>query len=92
MNPILLAGIMGGFGGAVRATVGLSKALHKKRKIKWDYWLTTTAIAVVIGIFAGMILNLDYKMSILAGYAGTDLLEGLFKTISGRGFDIRCKF
>lgn len=87
MNPIFLAGLLGGFGGAVRATIGLSKSLSVKKKVRWDYWLTTTAIAVVIGVFVGLLIDYDYKVSLLAGYAGTDLIEGLYKSLNfGKGF------
>ncbi len=87
MNEILLAGLLGGFGGAVRATVGLFKSLKLKKRVRWDYWFITCILAVIIGIFVGMLLNYDYKISMLAGYAGTDLLEGIYKNFSkGKGF------
>ncbi len=87
MDSILLAGILGGFGGAVRATIGLSKSVAVNKKIHWDYWILTCAIAVAIGTFAGLLLDFDYKISLLAGYAGTDIIEGLYKSFNlGKGF------
>lgn len=87
MNPILVAGLLGGFGGAVRATIGMSKSLALKKRVCWRYWITTCVLAVIIGIFAGMLLDFDYKLSLLAGYAGTDVIEGLYKSFNlGRGF------
>ncbi|MFH1210696.1 MAG: hypothetical protein V1645_02155 [archaeon] len=86
MNPVLLAGLLGGFGGAVRATVGLFKSLKCRKRIRWDYWFLTCALAFVVGVFVGMLIDYDYRVSMLAGYAGTDLLEGLYKNFKGQGF------
>lgn len=87
MNALLFAGLLGGFGGAVRATVGLCKSLKLKKKIHWDYWFLTTALAFVVGVFVGMLFGYDYRISMLAGYAGTDILEGIYKNFNkGKGF------
>lgn len=80
MDPALLAGILGGIGGATRGVVGILKAISVKRKIRGSYLLATIAGAIIIGIFTGIIFNYDTKTSLLAGYAGTDLLEGVYKT------------
>ena len=79
MNTILLSGMMGGLGGMARACIGLRKAMTVKKKVVWSYWFVTIGIAVVIGVAAGIMLNTDPKWSILAGYAGTDVLEGFYK-------------
>jgi len=50
----------------------LLKALSLRRRIIWTYYAITVVIAVVIGIFVGIIFNFDYRLSLLAGYAGTD--------------------
>jgi Ni,Fe-hydrogenase I cytochrome b subunit len=87
MNALLFAGLLGGFGGAIRATVGLLKSIKRKRRVRWDYWFITCALAIIIGVFVGMLLGYDYRISMLAGYAGTDLLEGLYKNFNkGKGF------
>jgi hypothetical protein len=39
-------------------------------------------VAVVIGIFVGIIFNFDVRVSLLAGYAGTDILEGIYKSFA----------
>jgi len=80
MNMFLLAGVLGGVGGIARSAVGLTKAIAAKRKIVWDYWLVTAGIAVVIGIFTGTLFNFDMRLSLLAGYAGTDIIEGIYKS------------
>lgn len=87
MNAILFAGLLGGFGGIVRASVGLSKSIAIKKKIRFDYWITTGVLALFIGMFVGMLFSFDFRFSLLAGYAGTDIIEGIYKTFnSGKGF------
>jgi len=82
MEPIILAGLLGGVGGLTRGFVGLLKAMSLRRKILWGYYAITVLIAVVIGIFTGIIFSFDARLSLLAGYAGTDILEGIYKSFS----------
>ncbi|MBI2558207.1 hypothetical protein HYW20_02705 [Candidatus Woesearchaeota archaeon] len=80
MNELVLAGLLGGVGGLTRGVVGLLKALALKRKILWSYWAITVTIAMIIGVFTGIVFNFDPRLSLLAGYAGTDILEGIYKS------------
>lgn len=82
MDAILLAGILGGIGGLTRGVVGLLKALSLRRKIIWTYYAITVLVALIIGIFVGIIFNFDNRLSLLAGYAGTDILEGIYKSFA----------
>ncbi len=82
MNEMLLAAILGGVGGLTRGFVGLLKALSLRRRILWGYYVITVVIALIIGIFTGLIFNFDYRLSLLAGYAGTDILEGIYKSFA----------
>ncbi len=82
MEPILTAALLGGIGGLTRGVVGLLKALSLRRKILWGYYLITVLIAIIIGIFVGIIFNFDPRLSLLAGYAGTDILEGIYKSFA----------
>jgi fluoride ion exporter CrcB/FEX len=91
MNTLILAGILGGVGGLTRGIVGLLKALSIKRKILWNYYAITVAIAVVIGVFVGIIFDFDPRLSLLAGYAGTDILEGIYKSFSVQKVYVRKK-
>lgn len=79
-TEVLLSALIGGLGGLVRSAVGLLKAMASKRKILWMYWLITMFVSLLIGLFSGIIFSFDYRLSALAGYAGTDLLEGIYKT------------
>ena len=80
INELGLPALLGGVGGITRGFIGLLKALSLKRKILWNYYIITVLIAVVIGVFVGIIFNYDWRLSLLAGYAGTDILEGIYKS------------
>ena len=80
MEPIVLAGLLGGIGGLTRGVVGLLKALSLRRRIIWGYYAITVLVAIIIGIFIGIIFDFDPRLSLLAGYAGTDILEGIYKS------------
>jgi fluoride ion exporter CrcB/FEX len=79
---LLLPGALGGLGGLTRGFVGLLKAISMRRKILWGYYAVTLIVAVVIGFFTGIIFNFDYRLSLLAGYAGTDIIEGIYKSFA----------
>ncbi len=80
MDGVMLAGLLGGIGGLTRGVVGLLKALSLRRRIIWTYYAITVVVAVIIGIFIGIIFDFDPRLSLLAGYAGTDILEGIYKS------------
>ena len=80
MDGTVLAGLLGGIGGLTRGVVGLLKALGLRRKILWGYYVITVLVAVIIGVFVGIVFNFDPRLSLLAGYAGTDILEGIYKS------------
>ena len=82
METLLLSAVLGGIGGLTRGLVGLMKALSLRRKILWGYYCITVFIAVVLGIFTGIIFSFDYRLSLLAGYAGTDILEVIYKSFA----------
>lgn len=79
---IALPALLGGLGGLTRGFVGLLKALALRRRILWGYYLVSVIVAVIIGVFVGIIFNFDPRLSLLAGYAGTDILEGIYKSFS----------
>ena len=79
-SSIILPALLGGIGGLTRGFIGLLKALSLRRRILWSYYIITVFVATVIGIFTGLIFNFDYRLSLLAGYAGTDIIEGISKS------------
>ncbi len=80
IEQLALPAILGAVGGLTRGFVGLLKALSMRRKILWGYYAITIVVAFIIGIFTGLVFNFDYRLSLLAGYAGTDILEGIYKS------------
>jgi len=80
METIILAGLLGGIGGLTRGVVGLLKALSLRRRVIWGYYCITVLVAIIIGIFIGIIFDFDVRLSLLAGYAGTDILESIYKS------------
>ncbi len=82
MDAFVTAGFLGAIGGLTRGVVGLLKALSLRRRIIWSYYLITVLIAVIIGIFVGIVFDFDPRLSLLSGYAGTDILEGVYKSFS----------
>ncbi len=80
----ILVGVLGGF---VRSLYGLMKAVNRNEKISMGYFLLTILTAGVIGGILGSVFTIDYKIAALAGYAGTDILENIFKaTLEGSVF------
>jgi len=75
---IFLAGFLGG---VIRALVGIVKKVRsssKKTKIRRDYIILNLLSGGGVGLLVGLFVN-DLKLALLAGYAGTDFLESLFK-------------
>ena len=63
---ILYPALLGGVGGLTRGVVGLLKALSLRRKILWGYYAITVGVALIIGVFTGLIFNFDYRLSLSA--------------------------
>ena len=78
---IWLAIACGFLGGVVRALVGITKhgVFLKKEKFKPKYFFITIIISGIIGTFTSILVAYDYRIALLAGYAGSDILEGLYK-------------
>ena len=53
-----------------------------KNQYRWGILVVLVVIAVVLGVFTGIIFSFDYRLSLLAGYAGTDILEGIYKSFA----------
>ena len=78
MVGILLGGL---FGGVLRGLLGISKTLMTKKEesINYQWFFLNITVAAVIGLLAATMIGGDFRIALLAGYAGSDLLEGLFK-------------
>ena len=61
-----------------------NKTLEKANHFKPTYFLTTIAISGIVGAAAGILADTEWQVSFLAGYAGTDFIESLYKIKLGQ--------
>lgn len=79
--------LAGGAGGLVRALVGIAKGKEFSPdtfKFQWKYFAFSIIVSIITGQMAGLIMNADWRMSLLAGYAGSDLLDSFYKLRFGQ--------
>lgn len=82
MDQILIQALAGASGGLIRGLVGITKAKEFNPttfKFEWRMFGFTILVSMLTGLMSGLIMNVDWRMSLLAGYAGSDLLESLYK-------------
>jgi len=72
----ILPGIVGGL---IRGAVGISKSLEKNKEIRLHKVLFTLITSAIVGGAAAALSGGDWRVSLLAGYAGTDFIEGLYQ-------------
>ena len=79
---IVVQALAGASGGFIRALVGITQAKEFNPttfKFEWRMFGFSILVSILTGIMSGLIMNVDWRMSLLAGYAGSDLLESLYK-------------
>ncbi len=83
METMLWLFVAGFVGGLIRGLVGIAKELRtsstRKKKIRSDYIIVTLLASAGIGLMVGIFIADDVRFAVLAGYAGSDFLESLFK-------------
>lgn len=79
-DPTVMFAVIGALGGVLRAAVGVKKAFLQKRKFVPSYFVITVFGAAIIGAILGSVIGMNKAVALFAGYAGTDLLEGLAKS------------
>lgn len=73
--------IPGMIGGLIRGAAGISKnVIAKKKTMSVSRLVYTIIVSIIIGAVASIIVGGDWRIALLAGYAGSDLLEALYKT------------
>jgi len=82
MTP-LEAAIYGFIGGIVRGAVGILK-LKSIKEFRLHYLSLTLILSGIVGLFAGMLVGADYRLTLMAGYAGMDLVESVYKIYKKR--------
>lgn len=80
MDIIILI-LLGMFGGLIRNLIGLlkNKVFAGKQKFNNAKFWVPIIISAFIGAFCALLTVEDYRIVLLAGYAGTDLIQGLYK-------------
>ncbi len=83
MVNLVFAALFGAIGGLIRALVGLLKyyRIDKNTKFKINYFLVTLVVSALIGTFVSLAFSASYIISLVIGYAGTDLLENLVRIL-----------
>lgn len=82
MQIAIIQFLAGGIGGLVRGLVGITKAQTFNPdtfKFQWKYFAVTIIVSMIVGQFAGVVFNGDWRASLLAGYAGSDFIESMYK-------------
>lgn len=77
--PVILGGL---FGGLLRGLLGVAKSLitKKEESINYGYFFLSLTVSMVVGVIAASLWpEGDFRIALLAGYAGSDFLEGLYK-------------
>ena len=84
MSEALLYIFLAGFlGGIIRGLMGITKYINatpsKRRKVRKDWVVLSLLSSGGMGLMAGVFIADDIKFALVAGYAGTDFIESLFK-------------
>lgn len=84
---LFIAAIFGLLGGITRACVGLLKYSVPKPQGRFSpgALLFTLVASGMIGVFCSLLVGGNYQLSLLAGYAGTDLIENIYKIKKKQG-------
>ena len=91
MDTISSSIIFGIYGGFIRSLVGIMKYFEKNKidkKINWHYLFFSIFVAALVGGVAGSLADGDWRFSFLAGYAGADFIEGIYKIRMRQGVEI----
>jgi hypothetical protein len=80
---VFLVFLAGFLGGVIRGLVGITKYINatpgKRRKVRKDWIILSLLASGGMGLLAGVFITDDVKFALVAGYAGTDFVESLFK-------------
>ena len=80
MENSLLFLLSGLLGGVLRGFVGIAKSkMIKKGKFEPTYLGVTLGVSALVGMAAGLLADGAWEVAFLAGYAGTDFIENLYK-------------
>ena len=78
-TSIILFILPGMLGGLVRGAIGVSKSMKKDSKMNISRLIFMLIVSILVGGFTSTIIGGDIATSMLAGFAGSDILENLYK-------------
>ncbi len=81
-NVVAFQFVAGGVGGLIRGLVGIYKSYSANPalfKFDWKLFAFSLFVSMLVGQMSGIVFNSDWRSSLLAGYAGSDFLESLYK-------------
>ena len=81
MSELLISIACGCLGGTVRGIIGAYKSMSGAGLFSAPYLASTVLVSGAIGGFAAAVLFSDYKIALLAGYAGLDVLENAVRIL-----------
>ena len=87
-SSLVVLVLVGAAGGLVRALVGVLKYMEQNKeaqKFRIGYLLFSVLVSAIIGGFAGALCEGNWKLAGLAGYAGADFIESLYKIKTRQG-------
>ena len=79
MQEVFVFILVGVLGGLLRSLYGFMKAVNSSKEININYFLSTVIVAGLVGGILGNVFSIDYRIAALAGYAGTDILENVYR-------------
>lgn len=82
---IFLAGLTGG---VIRGLTGYMKYSLSYKDIKFNtlYFIFLIVVSGLIGVIVGYAFNNNFVVALVAGYAGGDFLENMYKTVIKQPF------
>lgn len=84
-NTLAISAAFGIMGGLVRASIDFAKfsfEIKRKQKLELRGLLFCYLSLILIGAFMGVVLNFNWALSILGGYAAQDILDVLYKSVN----------
>ena len=77
----MYAVLLGMVGGLVRGLIGAYKhVVRDKEPFQLPKLLFSILLAILVGSIAGVLTEGDWRVALLAGFTGSDVLESLAKT------------
>lgn len=80
---ILMIFLAGFVGGLIRGLIGITKYINatpaKRRRVRKEWIVLSLLSSGGMGLLAGVFIAEDIRFALVAGYAGTDFIESLFK-------------